>query len=304
MAFTTSTLTEKKNKVLFILGATGTGKTKLSINLGTHYPAEIINSDKIQVYKGLDVVTNKVPESERCSIPHHLFGIIDDPEYDFTMNDFCKKVLESLDIIIANGHLPIIVGGSNSYLKKLVEDPAIAFLSKYDCFFIWLDVSLPTLFQYVGKRVDEMVKAGMVDEIREYYVPGADNSKGIRRAIGVPELDSFFEIEKRNDIDDAQKEEILNEAIRKTKQNTCILAENQLLKIKNMTHILRSIVYKIDSTEVFEALLKGEDYKHLHQEIVIKPSMEIVKRFLEETADGFEYEKYSNENGKHAPNGV
>jgi len=49
MAFTTSTLAEKKNKVLFILGATGTGKTKLSINLGTHYPAEIINSDKIQV---------------------------------------------------------------------------------------------------------------------------------------------------------------------------------------------------------------------------------------------------------------
>jgi hypothetical protein len=62
-------------------------------------------------------------------------------------------------------------------------------------------------------------------------------------------------------------------------------------------------VYKIDSIEVFEALLMGEDYKHLHQEIVIKPSMEIVKRFLEET-DGFEYEKYSNENGKHAPNGV
>jgi hypothetical protein len=64
----TSTLTEKK-KVLFILGATGTGKTKLSINLGTQFPSVIINSDKIQVYKGLDIVTNKVKESERCSIP-------------------------------------------------------------------------------------------------------------------------------------------------------------------------------------------------------------------------------------------
>jgi len=91
MAFTASTLTEKKNKVLFILGATGTGKTKLSINLGTQYPAKIINSDKIQVCKGLDVVTNKVPEYEICSIPHHLLGIIDDPEYDFTMNDVCMK---------------------------------------------------------------------------------------------------------------------------------------------------------------------------------------------------------------------
>ena len=290
MAFTTSFLAEKKNKVMFILGATGTGKTKHSINLGTHYPAEIINSDKIQVYKGLDIVTNKVPESERCSIPHHLLGIIDDPEYDFTVNDFCKNVLESIDLIIGNGRLPIIVGGSNSYIKKLVEDPTIAFLSKYDCFFIWIDVSLPTLFQYVGERVDEMVAAGMVDEIREYYVPGADNSKGIRRAIGVPELDSFFQIEKKNDIDDAQKEKVLNEAIRKTKQNTCILVQNQLLKIENMSQMLGSMVHKIDSMAVFEALLKGEDYKNLHQDIVLKPSIEIVKRFLEETSVGFEYE--------------
>ncbi|RHN51650.1 putative transferase [Medicago truncatula] len=88
MAFTTSILAEMKNKVLFILGATGTMKTKLSINLGSRYPAEIINSDKIQVYNGLDIVTNKVPKSEHCSIPHHLLGIIDDPEYNFTMNDF------------------------------------------------------------------------------------------------------------------------------------------------------------------------------------------------------------------------
>jgi len=157
-------------------------------------------------------------------------------------------------------------------------------------FFIWIDVSLPTLFQYVGERVEEMLAAGMVDEIREYYVPGADNSKGIRRAIGVPELDSFFPIEKKNDIDDAQKEKVLNEAIRNTKQNTCILVQNQLLKIENMSQMLGSMVYKIDSTEVFETLLKGEDYKHLHQDIVIKPSIEIVKRFLVETSVGFEYE--------------
>ncbi|KEH21511.1 adenylate isopentenyltransferase [Medicago truncatula] len=300
MAFTTSTLAEKKNKVLFILGATGTGKTKLSINLGPHYPAEIINSDKIQVYKGLDIVTNK----RALQIPHHILGIINDPEYDFTMYDFCNHVVESLDLIIGNGHLPIIVGGSNSYLKKLVEDPAISFLSKYECCFIWVDVSLPTLYQYVGKRVDEMVQTGMIDEIREYFVPGADNTKGIRRAIGVPELDSFFAIEKKSGIDDAIKENILKEAIEKTKQNTCILAKNQLSKIQNMAHMLGSMVYKIDSTEVFETLLRGEDYKHLHQEIVIKPSKEIVKRFLEETTDGFRYEKYSNENGKHAPNGV
>jgi len=303
MALTTSTLIEKK-KVLFILGATGTGKTKLSINLGTQFPSEIINSDKIQVYKGLDIVTNKVQESERCSIPHHILGIIDDPEYDFTMDDFCKHVLEALNLIIENGHLPIIVGGSNSYLKKLLEDPTIAFHSKYDCCFIWLDVSLPILFPYLDKRVDEMVKAGMVDEIREFFVPGADNTKGIRRAIGVPELDSYFEIEMKKGIDDGQKEEILKEAIRKTKQNTFILAENQLSKIQNMADKLGSMINKINSTLVFEAILRGENYQNLHQEIVIKPSMKMVKRFLDETSHGLRNAKYSNGNGKHVPNRV
>ncbi|XP_039682924.1 adenylate isopentenyltransferase 5, chloroplastic-like [Medicago truncatula] len=152
------------------------------------------------------------------------------------------------------------------------------------------EIYIEQIVRLHGKKVDEMVES--------------DNSKGIRRAIAVPELDSFFQIEKKNDIDDAQMEKILAEAIRKTKQNTSILVQNQLLRIENMAQMLGSMVYKIDSTEVFEALLKAEDYKHLHQDNVIKPRMEIVKRFLEETPVGFKNEKYSNENGKHAPNGV
>ena len=75
-----------KEKVVFIMGSTGSGKTKLSIELGSLFPSEIINADKIQVYKGLDIITNKIPESERRGIPHHLLGIIEDPEFDFTVN--------------------------------------------------------------------------------------------------------------------------------------------------------------------------------------------------------------------------
>jgi len=111
-------------------------------------------------------------------------------------------------------------------------------------------------------------------------------------------------MEMKQGIDDAQKEKILQESIRKTKQNTSILAENQLSKIQNMADKLGSMINKIDSTEVFEVILRGEDYQHLHQEIVIKPSMKIVKRFLEGTSHGFSNAKYSNGNGKHTMNGV
>ncbi|XP_058741824.1 adenylate isopentenyltransferase 5, chloroplastic-like [Vicia villosa] len=281
MASNFSTITEKKN-VLFIIGATGTGKTKLSINIGIQFPSEIINSDKIQVYKGLDIVTNKVPESEQCSIPHHLLGIIDDPDYDFTVNDFCKKMVETLDSIIENGHLPIIVGGSNSYLQVLVDDPIYAFRSKYNCCFIWVDVALSILFPYLDMRVNEMVKAGLIDEIRNFFVPEANCTRGIRRAIGVPELQRYFEIENDKGVDEGRKEKILKEAIAEMKENTCKLAENQLIKINNMVNSLGWNMHKIDSTKVFEAVLNGEDYQHLYQEIVIKPSFEIVKRFLED----------------------
>ncbi|KAG5547985.1 hypothetical protein RHGRI_013617 [Rhododendron griersonianum] len=58
-----------KKKVVFIMGATGTGKTRLSLDLAAHFPGEIINSDKIQVYKGLDIVTNKVSEPARGGSP-------------------------------------------------------------------------------------------------------------------------------------------------------------------------------------------------------------------------------------------
>ncbi|RHN51649.1 putative transferase [Medicago truncatula] len=108
------------------------------------------------------------------------------------MNDFCKNVLESIDLIIGNGRLPIILGGSNSYIKKLIEEPTIAFLSKYYYFFIWVDVSLPTLFQYVGKKVDEMVESGMVDEIREYYAPGQTTRRELEGLLRFLSLILFF----------------------------------------------------------------------------------------------------------------
>ena len=54
-----------KTKVVVIMGATGSGKSKLAIDLASHFPIEIINSDSMQVYQGLDVLTNKVPLHEQ-----------------------------------------------------------------------------------------------------------------------------------------------------------------------------------------------------------------------------------------------
>ena len=66
---------EFKKKVIFVMGATGTGKSRLSVDLATHFRGEIINSDKMQVYKGLEIVTNKITHTEKQGVRHYLLGI-------------------------------------------------------------------------------------------------------------------------------------------------------------------------------------------------------------------------------------
>ncbi|KAK4279834.1 hypothetical protein QN277_011546 [Acacia crassicarpa] len=270
-----------KEKVVFIMGSTGTGKTKLSIDLGSHFPSEIINADKIQVYKGLDIITNKILESERRGIPHHLLGIIEDPEFDFTTDHFCDQVIAVVEHITQQGNLPMIVGGSNTYLEFLVEHPTLEFRSKYDCCFLWLDVSLDVLFPYLDKRIDEMLEAGFVDEAREFYQPGADYSAGIRRAIGAPELDKYFKVENDVNVDEGCKRELLKGAIKRMKENTRTLAQGQLAKIHRLNDELGWELNRIDATKVFEAIANGSAYKSLWEEMVFKPTKEIVQSFLE-----------------------
>ncbi|XP_022735645.1 adenylate isopentenyltransferase 5, chloroplastic-like [Durio zibethinus] len=267
-----------KNKVIFVMGATATGKSKLSIDLATHFHGEVINSDKIQVYKGLDIITNKVTVEEARGVPHHLLGIVNDSEEDFTVDDFCHNALEAIYAILKKGKVPIIGGGSNSYLEKLVEDPTINFRQRFDCCFIWVDASLPVLHERVGKRIDQMVIAGLLDEVREMFVMGADYNRGIRRAIGAPELESYFMVEKDTSGDEATKSNILANAIEEIKANTRKLVDSQLGKIHRLKNELGWDLHRVDVTSVYEKC--GKDAEVAWEQQVLKESLEIVGSFL------------------------
>ena len=79
------------DKVIVIVGPTAVGKTKLSIDLAKKYNGEINNADSTQVYKGLDIATAKVTESEKEGIIHHLIDIKDITE-DYTVYDYQKRI--------------------------------------------------------------------------------------------------------------------------------------------------------------------------------------------------------------------
>ncbi|KAK8635312.1 hypothetical protein V6N13_023185 [Hibiscus sabdariffa] len=270
------TFFRRKDKVVFVMGATGTGKSRLAINLATRFPAEIVNSDKMQVYKGLNILTNKVTEEECRDIPHHLLGIVD-PNSNFTSMDFQRHASLAIGSIVANDRLPIVTGGSNSYIEALVNDDP-EFRSRCECCFLWVDVSMPVLHSFVSERVDRMVQAGLLDEVSQMFDPVADYSRGIRRAIGVPELDQYFR--GGSSIDAKIRARMLDTAISKIKENTCNLASRQLQKILRLYNQWNWRMHRIDATEVF--LKSHNEGDETWERLVVGPSTMIVEQFLYE----------------------
>ncbi|XP_030522377.1 tRNA dimethylallyltransferase 2 [Rhodamnia argentea] len=110
----------RKPKVVVIMGPTGSGKSRLAIDLASHLPIEIINADSMQVYRGLDMLTNKVPLDQQQGVPHHLLGTVS-PNVEFTAKAFRDSAVPLIDEILSRNNLPVIVGGTNYYIQALVS---------------------------------------------------------------------------------------------------------------------------------------------------------------------------------------
>ncbi|KAK1948418.1 tRNA dimethylallyltransferase [Phytophthora citrophthora] len=106
-------------KVLVVIGTTGAGKTKLSVDLAKAVGGEIVNSDAMQMYRGLDVATAKITEQEKQGIPHHLFDVVD-PSSRCDVLEFKRLALQTIDDILDRGKVPIVVGGTMYYTQSVL----------------------------------------------------------------------------------------------------------------------------------------------------------------------------------------
>lgn len=105
--------------LVVVLGATACGKSKLAIELARRFGGEIISADSMQVYRGLDIVTNKVTSEEQSQAKHHMIDFLD-PMQRYSVVDFKRKSLDIINDLMSKGSLPIVVGGTNYYIESLV----------------------------------------------------------------------------------------------------------------------------------------------------------------------------------------
>ena len=105
--------------IVAVVGPTGVGKTKMSIELAKKYNAEIISCDSMQIYKKMDIGTAKVTEEEKEGIKHYMIDI-KNVEDDYSVYDYQKDARLILDKLLKENRNVIIVGGTGLYLKALL----------------------------------------------------------------------------------------------------------------------------------------------------------------------------------------
>lgn len=125
-ATTVSERDETTPALFAIVGATGTGKSDLSLDLADALAsrgtaAEVVNADAMQLYRGMDIGTAKVPVGERRGIPHHLFDVLDVTE-DAAVARYQQDARAAIEDIHARGRHAILVGGSGLYVSSVLFD--------------------------------------------------------------------------------------------------------------------------------------------------------------------------------------
>ncbi|MDD4607757.1 MAG: tRNA (adenosine(37)-N6)-dimethylallyltransferase MiaA [Bacilli bacterium] len=290
------------NKIIVIVGPTGVGKTKLSIELAKKLNGEIINADSTQVFKDLDIATAKATLEEQENIPHHLIDIKETTE-DYTVYDFQYDARNKIDEILSHNKTPIMVGGTGLYIKaslynyefeeenhkfnyddysneelyeKLLKiDPqtkihknnrkrverALSYYEihhevmdnnkgnelLYDAIFIGLTIDRTVLYDRINKRVDVMVKNGLLEEAQKIY-ESKIRTKAVMTPIGYKELFDYFE----NKSSLAECLELIKQRSRKYAKRQYTWFNNQMnvkwfnVEIDNFTSTVNEILEYIE----------------------------------------------------------
>lgn len=106
---------------MVVVGPTASGKSELAVRLAVELGGEVINADAMQLYRGMDIGTAKLPRAERHGIPHHLLDVLDVTE-PASVAAYQRQARTLMDDIRGRGLTPVLVGGSGLYVQAVVDD--------------------------------------------------------------------------------------------------------------------------------------------------------------------------------------
>ena len=168
--------------IIVIVGPTGVGKTKLSIELAKKLDAEIINGDSVAIYKDLDIGSAKPSVEERDGLVHHLIDIRE-VEEDYSVFDYQRDVRKLIEDINSRGKRIIIVGGTGLYIKASLYDYNFSDGTTYNMY-------------------DDLTNEEILDKIKESnieleYIPEVNNRQRLVRLLN--KIDNNEEITNNKD---------------------------------------------------------------------------------------------------------
>ncbi|MGC0363684.1 tRNA dimethylallyltransferase [Rhodococcus sp. 27YEA15] len=104
-----------------VVGPTATGKSDLALSVAEEFGGEIVNIDAMQLYRGMDIGTAKLPPADRRGISHHLLDVLDVTE-TATVAQYQQAAIGVIEELIGNGRMPVVVGGSMMYVQSLLDE--------------------------------------------------------------------------------------------------------------------------------------------------------------------------------------
>ncbi|MCX2711372.1 tRNA (adenosine(37)-N6)-dimethylallyltransferase MiaA [Mycolicibacterium sp. J2] len=103
-----------------VIGPTGTGKSALALDIAERLGGEIVNADAMQLYRGMDIGTAKLPVEQRRGIPHHQLDVLD-VTVNASVARYQERAAADIEAILGRGAVPVIVGGSMLYIQSLLD---------------------------------------------------------------------------------------------------------------------------------------------------------------------------------------
>ncbi|MFJ8045377.1 tRNA (adenosine(37)-N6)-dimethylallyltransferase MiaA [Kitasatospora sp. NPDC096147] len=108
-------------RVVSVVGATAAGKSDLAVAIARTLGGEVINTDSMQLYRGMDIGTAKLTEQERGGVPHHLLDVWEVTE-TASVAEYQRLARAEMDRLLAEGRTPVLVGGSGLYVRAAIDE--------------------------------------------------------------------------------------------------------------------------------------------------------------------------------------